>query len=106
MCQPNIRGHEALHRHHHILHATRVRQSLTRDQDRKLLAALKRRAVVSPFLGSDVTRLRDTGAAVGHKVEDVATTVLPGNGHYGMITISRAVDKDTLSFAHDARVGC
>ena len=53
---------------------------LTRDQDRKLLTALKRQAVVSPFLGSDVTRLRDTGAAVGHKVEDVATTVLPGNG--------------------------
>ena len=53
---------------------------LTRDQDRELLTALKRQAVVSPFLGSDVTRLRDTGAAVGHKVEDVATTVLPGNG--------------------------
>ena len=63
-----------------VLHTTRVRHTLTRDQDRKLLTALKRQAVVSPFLGSDVTRLRDTGAAVGHKVEDVATTVLPGNG--------------------------
>ena len=53
---------------------------LTRDQDRKLLTALKRQAIVSPFLGSDVTRLRDTGATVGHKVEDVSTAVLPGNG--------------------------
>ena len=57
-----------------------ITDTLTRDQDRKLLTALKWQAVVSPFLGSDVTRLRDTGAAVGHKVEDVATTVLPGNG--------------------------
>ena len=54
--------------------------TLTCDQDRKLLTALKWQAVVSHFLGSDVTHLCDTGAAVGHKVEDVATTVLPGNG--------------------------
>ena len=57
-----------------------VTDTLTRDQDRKLLTALKRQAVVSHFLGSDVTRLRDNGAAAGHKVEDVATTVLPGDG--------------------------
>ena len=57
-----------------------VTDTLTRDQDRKLLTALKRQAVVSPFLGSDVTRLLETGAAAGHKVEDVATAVLPGNG--------------------------
>ena len=57
-----------------------VTDTLTRDQDRKLLTALKRQAVVSPFLGSDVTLLRDTGAAVGHKVKDVATIVLPSNG--------------------------
>ena len=57
-----------------------VTDTLTRDQDRKLLTALKRQAVVSPVLGSDVTHLCDTGAAVGHKVENVATTVLPGSG--------------------------
>ena len=57
-----------------------VTDTLTHDQEHKLLTALKRQAVVSPFLGSDVTRLRDTGAAVGHKVEDVATIVWPGNG--------------------------
>ena len=68
---------------HHliIIINSNVQCLLTRDQDRKLLTALKRQAVVSPFLGSDVTRLPDNGAAAGHKVEDVATTVLPGNGH-------------------------
>ena len=53
---------------------------LTSDQYCELLISSKRQAVVSLFFGSDVTRLRDTGAAVSHKVEDVATTVLPGNG--------------------------